>query len=458
MIDSVACNPEFSRSMQGQVSAVLSGTPYHSLELPGGCVVPGVVPLERLRERLDHYLPLRDLRGKRVLDIGAASGWNSFELEKRGASVVALDCIAYPEFHYAKRALDSKVELVVLDVDEISRERLGSFDYVLCFGVLYHLRHPLLALEKICSITREMAFIESYVIDPDASFPGCVMEFYETNELGGQIDNWWGPTAACLAALCRSAGFGTVENLYVRDRRAGLVCGRQWAQPLRAETAPPLLCFAVNNRYQDDCFSPPKDEYISITFKYADEIEKSGVLIEVDNLAVPLLSLAPIGPSRWQADVRVPPGLDEGRHAVRLRTTKSGYSNALAISVIPFETRGRYDRHSDSVALTAALLLVGPDPAQPVVRDPLAPMPIHFQCTGEGAGAAESITVEVDGVPAPVMAFGFVEEGVHQGNCRLPADLAVGSHEVRLRLCDGSYSNALRFRLEAPESEPMRQH
>src|SRR5580658_4071443 len=110
MIDSVAGNPEFSRSMQWQASAVRSGTPYHSLELPGGVVVPGVVPVERLRERLDRYLPLRDLRGKQVLDIGAASGWNSFELEKRGASVVALDCVEYPEFAYAKRALDSRVE------------------------------------------------------------------------------------------------------------------------------------------------------------------------------------------------------------------------------------------------------------------------------------------------------------------------------------------------------------
>jgi tRNA (mo5U34)-methyltransferase len=148
VIDSVAGNPEFSRTMQGHASAIRGGTPYHSLELPGGVVIPGVVPVERLRERLDRYLPLCDLRGKRVLDIGAASGWNSFELEKRGALVVALDCVEYPEFAYAKRALDSHVEFVLLDVDEISRERLGSFDYVLCFGVLYHLRHPLLALER----------------------------------------------------------------------------------------------------------------------------------------------------------------------------------------------------------------------------------------------------------------------------------------------------------------------
>lgn len=447
MIDSVAGNPEFYRSMQGQANAVRCGTPYHSLELPGG-VVPGVVPVERLRERLDHYLPLRDPRGKRVLDIGAASGWNSFELERRGASVVALDCIEYPEFHYAKRSLDSRVELVLLDVDEISKERLGVFDYVLCFGVLYHLRHPLMALEKICSITREMAFIESYVIDPNESFPGCVMEFYETNELGGQIDNWWGPTAACLAALCRSAGFASVENLYVRDRRAGFTCGRHWAKPLRSASASPLLCFAVNNRYQDDCFSPPKDEYISITFKCPYDIEKSDVLVEVDDLAVPVLSLVRVGATRWQADVRVPPALDEGRHDVRLRTTNSDYSNSLQIWVLPFEMREQHVRDCGSEALTALILAVGPDPSQPVVREPRAPMPVHFQCAGQGTSPGQSISVEVDGVPSPIMAFGFVEETVHQVNCRLPPELSGGLHEVRLRLPDGSYSNSVQFWLE----------
>jgi hypothetical protein len=77
-------------------------------------------------------------------------------------------------------------------------------------------------------------------------------------------------------------------------------------------------------------------------------------------------------------------------------------------------------------------------------------MPIHFQCAGEGADAAESLSIEVDGAPSPVMAFGFVEEAVHQLNCRLPLDLTGGIHEVRLRLPDGSYSNTVQFRLEIP--------
>jgi hypothetical protein len=278
------------------------------------------------------------------------------------------------------------------------------------------------------------------------------MEFYESNELGGQTDNWWGPSVACLAALCRSAGFGSVENLYACDRRAGFICQRRHVQPLRTATAPPFLCFAVNNRYQDDCFSPPKDEYISITFKCPYKVEKGDVLIEVDNFAVPLLSLAQTGSNRWQADVRVPPGLDEGRHAVRLRTTDSGYSDPLLISVIPFEMRGQNTGQSprpcDSTALTAAILGAGPDLAQPLVSDPFVPMPVYFRCAGLSAAPDESIEVEVDGRPSPIAAFGFLEEAVHQANCRLPPDIAQGWHEVRLRLCDGSYSNTMRFWLE----------
>ena len=415
--------------MEQQVRAIRNRTPYHSLELPGGEVIEGIIPVARLRERIEQHPIPRDLRGKRVLDVGAASGWNSFELEKRGAEVVALDCVAYPEFHFAKRALDSRVEYVLLDVDEISKERLGTFDYVVCFGVLYHLRHPLLALEKICSITRDVAFIESYVIDPDASFPGCIMEFYETTELGGQIDNWWGPTVQCLGALCRSAGFGSVDFLYAQERRAGFACHRRWTQALTESTAPPLLCFAVNNRFQDNLFSPGKDEYITITLKRSGEIERKDVLVEIDGLAVPVLSLNPSGPERWQANTRLPPGLDPGRHEVRLRSIDSAYSNALGITVIPPNGERIYEPAPARGAVRLELVAVGADPAQPV-REISAPLPVYFRCEPD---AAESVVVEIDGRPAEVLARGFYEEAGHQANCRLPDDLKPGRHDVRVR-------------------------
>ena len=66
--------------------------------------------------------------------------------------VVAVDCIALDTFLEAQELLGSKVEYLTLDVNELSARRLGKFDIVLFFGVLYHLRHPLLGLEKVVEL------------------------------------------------------------------------------------------------------------------------------------------------------------------------------------------------------------------------------------------------------------------------------------------------------------------
>ena len=171
-----------------------------------------------------------------MLDVGAWTGWCSFEMERRGADVVAMDCVELEEFRMAQRLLGSKVELRVLDVDELSPESVGLFDYVLFFGVFYHLRHPLLGLEKICSITTEAAFVESYVTDgeapsDDASPVPNLLEFYETTELGGQVDNWCGPNTKCLLAMCRSAGFARARLEGVVAGRARVTCWRHWEPP-----------------------------------------------------------------------------------------------------------------------------------------------------------------------------------------------------------------------------------
>src|SRR5271169_1700224 len=138
---------------------------YHSIELPDGRVIPGLQTIEVLRSRIARYPIPQDLTGKRVLDIGAWDGWFSFEMERRGASVVALDSIRLETFFEAKRLLNSKVEYVVADICRVNPRDLGTFDIVLFFGVLYHLKHPLLALEKVCELTADMACIESLVTD-----------------------------------------------------------------------------------------------------------------------------------------------------------------------------------------------------------------------------------------------------------------------------------------------------
>src|SRR5436305_43476 len=291
---SPAGHPAFHALTRAQVERIERGAWYHSIQLRDGEIIPGLIGIDALAARMDAFGVPQDLSGKRVLDVGAATGWCSFEAERRGAQVVAVDCVDFEDFHTARQLLESKVEYRLLDVDELTPEVLGVFDYVFFFGVLYHLRHPLLGLERICALTRDAAYVESFVCDghlsdDERAANGCYMEFYETDQLGGQIDNWVGPTTNCLMALCRSAGFATVEFRQVLDRRAGFVCRRQHA-PEGGEPAEaaPWLNSAVNNRTNDFVFHPGKDEYICVYFDTAaDGLTRDTVLVEVDGFGAP---------------------------------------------------------------------------------------------------------------------------------------------------------------------------
>jgi len=116
---------------------------YHSMELPDGRVIPGYQGLDVLRNRVAQFHIPADLRGRRVLDIGAWDGWFSFEMERRGAEVVAVDSTSFERFRVARELLGSKVEYRIDDVCRLTPAKVGYFDIVLFLGVLYHLKHPL---------------------------------------------------------------------------------------------------------------------------------------------------------------------------------------------------------------------------------------------------------------------------------------------------------------------------
>ena len=105
--------------------------------------------------------------GKRALDIGCYEGFFSFAMERRGAEVVATDLWAYGSngFKLCKELLGSNVEYRQASVYDLNPETFGYFDVVLFAGVLYHLRHPLLALDRVRSVCAETAFIETQVCD-----------------------------------------------------------------------------------------------------------------------------------------------------------------------------------------------------------------------------------------------------------------------------------------------------
>lgn len=309
---------------------------YHSIELPDGTVTDGLITLERLESRVAQMPIPDDLYGKRVLDIGAWDGWFSFEMERRGADVVAVDCVEIENFLYAHDARKSKVDYRILDVMELSPRELGYFDIVLFLGVVYHLKHPLLALEKVCELTRDLAIVESHVNDDDAAVPGYPrMEFYEHDELGEQLDNWFGPSVECLLALCRTAGFARVELRDVSDDRGTVACYRKWAAAEPAGSCPaPVLNGVQHNRNYGFNFYTSRDEYVSCWFTPPDgQPSRDTVYPEVGGFGVQPIDVRKFDERQWVATFKLPPGLAPGWHEVRLRTEESGLSGPARIAV-----------------------------------------------------------------------------------------------------------------------------
>ncbi len=312
---------------------------YHSFALADGTLIEGYNSLEHLQYRYGRFPIPTDLTGRTVLDIGAWDGWFSFEAERRGAQVTALDCIEVDNFVEMRKRLGARAEYRILDFYDLPAANLGSFDHVFFLGVLYHLKHPLLALEIVCALTREVAVVDSFVIDgPDwqaniEKIPW--MEFYELDELGSQLDNWVGPTVACLVAMCRAAGFARVELLDIEHGHAALACYRRW-EPEMAEpkAEAPVMITAAHARNYGLNFRSRGDEYVACWFQAgARMVRRPELRMEIGGYGVPCLHAHEEVTGRWMANFRLPPGLSPGWHEARLRFHDSGFSAVSRIAV-----------------------------------------------------------------------------------------------------------------------------
>ena len=198
---------------------------FHSIEVAPGVVTPGR-PTGRVLQRIG--LPA-DLTGKSVLDVGCSDGFFAFECEKRGASpVVAIDDWSAPYvpgpqgFEVASEILGSKVEFRNTDVQSADAAQLGQFDVVLCLGVLYHLKHPFLGLERLAGLTREACYLETEVSESVINRPS--MTFVEGLFRNRDFSTWWVPTVSAVQQMARAAGFQRVEVVKVYDTRAVFTC------------------------------------------------------------------------------------------------------------------------------------------------------------------------------------------------------------------------------------------
>lgn len=201
---------------------------FHNLDLNGVKTAPshflGDYPQVKWR-RFSDAIPA-DLTGRSVLDIGCNAGFYSLEMKRRGASrVLGIDSDDeyLRQARFAAEVTGAEIEFRKLSVYDVAA--LGErFDIVLFMGVLYHLRHPLLALDLIHEhAARDMLVFQSMqrgsgeVMQPDrdydfwrtdifddAGFPK--LHFIE-HRYAGDPTNWWVPNRACAEAMLRSAGF-----------------------------------------------------------------------------------------------------------------------------------------------------------------------------------------------------------------------------------------------------------
>lgn len=410
---------------------------YHSIEFPDGTVTDGLIPLQRLKERVRHMPIPEDLRGKRVLDIGAWDGWFSFEMERRGADVVAVDSVEIQNFLAAHEARNSKVEYRILDVMELSPRELGYFDIVLFLGVLYHLKHPLLGLEKVCELTRDLAIIESYVTDDPAAIHGYPrMEFYERDELGEQLDNWFGPSPECLFGLCRTAGFARVDLCDITDERATIACHRKWSALLTSPTRPaPVLNGALHYRNYGLNFYTTRDEYVSCWFNSpVFEPTRDTVFPETGGFGVQPIDVRRFDEKQWLATFKLPPGLPPGWHDVRLRTEGSPFSEParIAVDIQAAAKELRLESVTDGRTWTPREITSG------YLSVWVAGLP-------ENADRGNA-RVLIDGRNQEILYVSIPDEqGLRQINASLRRLVRPGTHELAVE-CGGTRSNSISIR------------
>lgn len=205
---------------------------YHRIDLGDGIVTPGVDDTPNRMAPLE--LP-SDLSGRSVLDIGAWDGVFTFEAERRGASrVLATDSYCWSGegwgtkegFLTASRILGSQADDLEIDVMDLSPDRVGTFDLVLFVGVLYHLRHPLLALERVASVTGDQLIFDSHTAKIEE--PDPVMLFYPGTELNNDPTNWWGANPPAVEAMLRDVGFRRIERKHPELIKEGRLIIHAW--------------------------------------------------------------------------------------------------------------------------------------------------------------------------------------------------------------------------------------
>ncbi len=221
----LASSADRARREIGQVSVWR-----HNITVADGVVTPGT---ENCYDELKQFRFPDSFARRRVLDVGCSDGFYSFETERRGASeVVAVDDESsllsggINGFRVAAGLLDSRVVYQPFDIHQADPETIGRFDDILFLNVLYHLKSPVEAMERLRSVANPGArlFLKTIVwqdariwvkgrpIGLDFSRRPKFW-FFPGTELGGDPTNWWAPNRSGIEALLAATGWGEFQRM-----------------------------------------------------------------------------------------------------------------------------------------------------------------------------------------------------------------------------------------------------
>lgn len=205
-----------------------------------------------------------NLTGKTLLDVGCNAGFYAFAAKRRGAKrVLGVDGQRQHvrQGLFVRKALGLDVEFRRLNVYELTPRSVGQFDITLALGLLYHLKHPILALENLYHVTKELLVIETAIMPPERTPESFLHPLgeqqmllhalaYVENPAGAkeQVFNWFLPSVPALVALLRNTGFAEVEVVEVKNERAVVVCRKDESET-RADDA--LKNFVAELRLED---------------------------------------------------------------------------------------------------------------------------------------------------------------------------------------------------------------
>lgn len=186
-----------------------SGYNYHTLKFPDGFTLEGRFDMSKY---LEHFHLPDDLKGKTVLDVGAANGFFSFEFAKRGAKVTAIDQNSDHWREEFNELMKTDIKFHVEDINKI--DELKKYDLVFCSNVIQHNSDMVGIIKKIKEITNWKAILCTQIIDNPKSNDVPLARFIgkKITKFKPLLEVFWKPNMECFKMMAEFAGFNRIEE------------------------------------------------------------------------------------------------------------------------------------------------------------------------------------------------------------------------------------------------------